>query len=89
MKPRPAILRLWTLAFLALGSGFLLRNRLQPPTQRHDSNGAPQNLPGESATPASYAELVPSAKTPDAKACCDKPPTRAFLMRSAPTAGSQ
>lgn len=88
MKPRHAILRLWVLASLILGSGLLLRNRNPPLPRENASNGALQKSLETTAPPASYAEFLPSAKAPEAKACCDKPPTRASLMRSAPAAGS-
>ena len=88
MKTRPAILRLWVLAFLALGSGLLLRNRNPGPSRENDATGAQQITLETPATPASYAELPPHAKAPEAKACCDKPPTRAALMRNAPPAAN-
>jgi hypothetical protein len=84
VKFRPTILRLWLLASVALGAGFLFRNRLSPPSSENASNDAPRNSLEPPAMPASYSELLPSTRTPESKACCEKPPSRAALMRTAP-----
>lgn len=88
MKPFNAILRLCVLAALAVGSGLLLwSNNTQPPPAQI-ANGASDKAGQAPATLGSYSELVPPANATGAKACCDKPPTRATLMRGAPPASS-
>ena len=91
MKPLNSILRLCVLAALALGASLLLWSGNTQPPPAQTANGASDKAgqTGQSpATPATYAELAPSANAPEAKACCDKPPTRAALMRRAPLANN-
>jgi hypothetical protein len=88
LKPFHAILRLCVLTLIAAGSALLLWSRNPVASQDEASSAAPKNGVQAPPGPASYAELLPTAKTSEEKACCDKPPTRAALMRGAPPANS-
>ena len=83
-----AILRLCVLAALAVGSALLLWSSNPEPPPDKASTGASEKAGRTPADPASYAGLIPPAKAPEAKACCDKPPTRAALLRGAAPASS-
>jgi hypothetical protein len=88
VKPLNAILRLCVLAALAIGSALLLWSGNTQPPPAQTANGASEKAGQAPATLGSYTELVPPANATEAKACCDKPPTRAALMRGAPPANS-